>query len=396
MTLIGDLPKPSDEQQAKSAALTHAIRQDIIAHGGLLPFANFMQHALYHPQYGYYQSPSFTLGKMGDFTTAPQISPLFAQCFAHQALQIFNHIGYSNVLELGAGTGQFALDFLQFFKSINHTIGHYFIYEISPALREKQYKLLAATHPDWLSRITWINELPNDFKGVIIANEVMDALPIHRFSVTNKAIKECYTSVDENEFSWKTAPSHSAAFIAYTEKIQHECQMPDNYTSEINLNLTTFIPQLANALSQGVILLADYGYGRLEYYHPARNTGTLMCFYQHHKHDNPLILPGLQDITAHVDFTHVIEIASDYGCELNGYTTQAAFLMGNDLMRLAELTAKNADKIAEVNLNQQIKMLTMPSEMGERIKIMALSKNIESRLAGFALQDRRRDLVVYV
>lgn len=394
MTLIGDLPQPSDEQQAKSAALTHAIRQDIIAHDGMLPFANFMQHALYHPQYGYYQSPDFTLGKMGDFTTAPQISPLFAQCFAQQALQIFNLIGHANILELGAGTGQFALDFLQFFKTINHPIDHYFIYEISPALRKKQYNLLAATHPDWLARITWLDELPHNFKGVIIANEVMDALPVHRFNITNESIKECYISSDEKGFNWKIAPSHSATFFEYTEKIQHECHIPDNYSSEVNLNLTTFIPALTNALSQGIILLADYGYGRLEYYHPARNQGTLTCFYQHRKHDNPLILPGLQDITAHVDFTHVIEIASDYGCELRGYTTQAAFLMGNDLMHLAELQLKKADKIAEVNLNQQIKLLTMPTEMGERIKMMALSKQIESRLAGFVLQDRRRELVV--
>lgn len=391
MTTFDDLPSLTHDELLRSTALTEFIRQEIATHGGPISFARFMELALYHPDYGYYNNPNFTLGSKGDFTTSPEISPLFAQCFAAQCLQIFKHIKTKIILELGAGTGRLAADLLLSLSQTND-IEHYYIYEISPNLRKKQKELIQLSCPELLDRVTWINQLPKNFSGIIIANEVLDALPVHCFNIDNNQAKERCVSWEENQFTWKNIHSNTANFSKYINKILHEHIFSHEYESEIHINLAEFVKSISQCLTHGVILFADYGYGEREYYHPERHHGTLTCFYKHRRHANPLIYPGLQDITAHVNFTHVIEIAAENGCQLAGYTSQAAFLLSCGLMNFAAAAENNLSSADQFKLHQAIKLLTLPTEMGEVIKIMALSKNIDLSLIGFTLQDRRRDL----
>jgi len=396
MTTIYDLPKPEESALAQSKALTRCIQQEIAKNDGVISFAAFMELSLYHPTLGYYNANTFTLGEKGDFTTAPEISPLFAQCFAKQIQQIFPHLDAKNILELGAGTGQFAVDLLQALKGLNCLPEFYYIYEISMGLRKKQQEYLRSACPDYFSRIVWLDHLPTHFIGCIIANEVLDALPTNCFRIENHEVMERCVKWENNTFTWETRSPFTPQFSHKVAEIRDLYHLSNGYESEINLQIQSFIKTLAKKIEQGIILFADYGYGQREYYHPERRQGTLTCFYQHKRHNNPLILPGLQDITAHVDFTNIIENAANFGCQLEGYTSQAAFLLACGLMELAAKQEKKLSSLDEIKLHHAIKLLTLPTEMGERIKIMALSKglnkNEEFSLMGFNLHDRRRDL----
>lgn len=391
MTTIYDLPKPENIALKRSKALSEYIRKEIDNQGGQISFADFMKFALYHPQWGYYNAASFNLGKQGDFITAPEISPLFAKCFAKQCLQIFTQLNNKTVLELGAGTGRFALDFLHELHRNGCEPTNYFIYEISTALRKKQQEFLQSQCM-LFERITWLDDLPENFCGTILANEVLDALPVHCFVVTENTIKERHVAWEKDNFIWRESVPTDSQLTDKALQIRDRYQLTNGYASEINLYLPTFIKSLADSLNTGVMLISDYGYGQEEYYHGERRQGTLTCFYQHRHHNNPLVLPGLQDITAHVDFTHVIETAVANDCLLAGYTSQAAFLLACGLLEFAQMEELNISIAEQVSLHQAIKLLTFPTEMGERIKVMALSKNVELSLSGFELQDRRREL----
>ncbi len=367
------------------------IRKEIEANNGSISFDRFMELALYHSEQGYYCSENFMLGKEGDFITAPHISPLFAQCVAHQAIQVFPHLQQKNILELGAGLGQFACDFLNELNQQQSLPSHYYIYEISHRLRKKQQNLLQTKCPALYSRCIWLEKLPENFSGLVIANEVLDAFPVHTFRVENNSIKERCVAYEKDEFVWKLREPTSL-LAEKAEAIRKQYHLENGYESEINLRLPTFMEELGRGFTQGLILFIDYGYGEEEYYHPERSHGSLTCFYQHKHHANPLICPGLQDITAHVNFTALIENAAANNFELAGFTTQAGFLFSLGLMDFvyaAEQQLSETDKFA---LHQAVKQLTMPTEMGERIKVMALSKGLDLDLPAFSLQDRRRDL----
>lgn len=390
MTTNFDLPLPSAEQLARSQTLSqHLIH--LIQQTGSISFADYMSEALYHPTLGYYNNTAFSLGKQGDFTTAPEISPLFAQCLAQQVHDIQTHLAGAPILELGAGTGKLAGDLLTYLAMLDSLPDHYYIYEISPALRKKQRAYLQQTFPQFLDRIHWLDALPTHFTGVIIANEVLDAIPFDCFRVAENAIFERRVAYENHQFEWKLVKAREE-LLKLAEARRERYHLSEGYESEIHLKQAEYVRSLASLLQKGVILLADYGYGQAEYYHPERRQGTLTCFYQHRHHANPLILPGLQDITAHVDFTHVIETAHDAGCELGGYTTQAAFLFATGLMTSAESLEQTLTESQAFDLHQAIKLLTLPTEMGERIKFMALCKQFDQPLRGFSLQDRRREL----
>jgi SAM-dependent MidA family methyltransferase len=336
--------------------------------------------------------PGFTLGKTGDFTTAPEISPLFADCFGRQCEHIFAGLETKNMLEIGAGSGQFACDVLNYLIWAQCPPEQYYILEISPALRLQQQAKLRAALPNFFNRIIWLDQLPNTFTGVVIANEVLDALPVDCFRIENNHIMQRSVAWKENAFAWKLTETMGTPLHTDVEAIVRECHVTDGYESEINLQLEPFLASLAKSLTQGVILFADYGYGRAEYYHPQRRQGTLTCFYRHRRHNNPLIWPGLQDMTAHVDFTRTAESAIDHGLRVAGYTSQAAFLLGLGLTELASAKESTLSDADQFQLHQAIKTLTLPTEMGERIKIMALTKNVDTPLLGFSLHDRRRNL----
>ena len=354
-----------------------------------------MALALYHPQWGYYCSETIALGKRGDFTTAPEISPLFAYCMAEQSRDIMTTLGIKQILEIGAGSGRFASDFLTALAKHNQLPAKYYIYEISASLREQQRAFLTETCPQWLHRVKWLTELPQNLHAIIIANEVLDALPVHCFRINEDEILEKCVTVENDQFNWQLVPAPAALNVETNLLLKHH-HLPIGYESEINLGLSAFIKNIAASLTQGVVLFSDYGYGQPEYYHPERQGGTLTCFYQHHYHREPLLFPGLQDITAHVDFTRVADDALTHGCTLLGYTSQAAFLLGCGLLDIAADEEKTLSEVDQINLHQAIKILTWPTEMGERVKVMALGKNIspdiDLTLRGFQLSDRRRDL----
>lgn len=387
MTTTNDLPQPNAAQLARSDALFHLLQQRIKEQGPI-SFADFMEAALYHPALGYYNAPEFNLGKMGDFTTAPEISPLFAGCLARQCEQVLKYLQTGDILELGAGTGRLACDLLIALEKLDSLPAHYYIYEASVNLREKQKQFLQINCPQLFDRFIWLDALPQEFTGVIIANEVLDALPVHCFEVTPAGILERCVDIVDGQLSFISSPPTSNELSARVAALR----LPIGYTSEINLNAINYTEQLSHCLRRGLILLLDYGYGQHEYYHPERRNGTLTCFYQHHHHDHPFYYPGLQDITAHVDFTNIIDKAADTGCTLEGFTSQAAFLLSCGLMTLASDAEKGLSETELFELHQAIKLLTMPTEMGEVIKVMGLGKEIEIALIGFNLQDRRRDL----
>lgn len=370
-----------------------------------MSFADFMALALYHPEYGYYNGNDFVIGREGAFVTAPEISPLFAQCFARQCLQLFNRINATDILELGAGSGRFAAEILTELEKANALPNQYYIYDISDELRKKQQNFLRETCPQFMSRIIWLDALPlaDEFSGIIIANEVLDALPVHCFRIDDDGIKEkCVAIENKNNENllWKIIEPNDAEFTQQVSELHHLYDLSSGYESEINLRLKDFIKTIAQLLHKGVILFADYGYGQREYYHPERLTGTLATIYQGYRLDDPLQYPGQQDITAHVDFTRVAECAINEGCELLGFTTQAAFLLGLGLTDLALRNSKNLTTTHDhFRLHQAIKYLTLPTEMGERVKVMALSKNVDihaargdASLVGFHLKDNRREL----
>ncbi len=385
-------PNPEMHEKEHNEKLTAIIRQEIVKSGGALSFAQFMELALYAPGHGYYAAGKHKLGAGGDFLTAPEISPLFAKSIARQCQQIANELPSYDILEFGAGSGVFAKDLLLALEKRRALPEHYYILELSPDLRDRQQRLLQSECPQFFSRIQWLDQLPSSpIEGVIFANEVMDAMPVHVFHIQNDQIKERVVIWQNDQFCFASRAPETPGLKLQCEALRELYHLPNNYQSEVHLFLSAWINGVADVLKKGVILLIDYGYGRSEYYHPDRGMGTLMCYSHHRKHDNPLINVGLQDITAHVDFTTVIESADEASCKLAGFTTQAAFLTACGLLEIAEekniLSAKEKFQQA-----QDIKKLLFPSEMGEIIKVMALSKAWDVPLIGFLLLDRRRDL----
>lgn len=387
MPIFHHLPKPDNID------LINLLRKELIKAGDSLSFAQFMELALYHPTLGYYTSENFHIGRSGDFITAPEISPFFARCFASACLPFMQMTDTAFILELGAGTGRFAVDLIQSLIKLNQPPVRYYIYEKSASLIEKQRILLKQTCPNFFSNIIWLSTLPETFKGVIIANEVLDALPVHCFQISENGqpVERCVAWQDDR-FIWQNKLPTSAKLKQKIDWLQETYRLPVGYQSEICLSLEPLIKQLATTLKKGLILLADYGYGQAEYYHPQRNQGTLTCFYQHQKHANPLLLPGLQDITAHVDFTAVAEAAVNSGCHVSGFTSQSTFLLGCGLLTFAAEEEIQLSPAEAFQLHQAIKTLTLPTEMGEIIKMMALTKEIDFTLVGFTLQDRRWEL----
>ena len=374
------LPAPTAEEIAHSAQLTARIRQAIHAAGGSIPFAQFMHMALYEPSLGYYVAGLRKIGKDGDFVTAPEISPLFSQCLANQCTQILNELGGGDVLELGAGSGIMAADILMELEKRECLPQHYYILDVSPELRDRQFHTLQRQVPHLLERVTWLDSLPaQPLRGVILGNEVLDAMPVELFRIMNGEMFTLAVSANDAGFAFVTTP--------HAQPAPYE-SLPDGYTSEYNPALPAWLQSVADCLTAGVVLLVDYGYEAREYYHPERDQGTLICHYQHRVHDNPLVYVGLQDITASVDFTAVANTGLDVGLELYGYTTQAMFLASSGLEQ-AFLAALQARPEQQYALAQQVRLLSLPSEMGDRFKVIALGKDYHSALLGFQLDDRR-------
>ncbi len=361
------LPQPNPAMLKISKTLSRLIQQRILQQGKI-SFAEFMQMALYYPGLGYYSAGAVKLGNSGDFITAPEISPLFSYVLANQVSGILSELTNGNVLEFGAGTGCMAAIILQQLANYGQLPQHYYILDVSADLRERQYQTLATMCPELLDRIVWLSDLPAHFCGVVLANEVLDAMPVNVFLWQHQKLFERFVTYEKDTFCWIDAPSETPALQAILEEYLPSLSSP--YISEVNLYLEAWLQRLNQSVQQGVVLLIDYGFPAHEYYHPQRQMGTLMCHYQHQAHPNPFLWPGLQDITAHVDFTAVAKAAIAAEFDIVGYTNQASFLMANDILSFVP----NEDIATQYQHGQDVKRLIHPSEMGELFKVMALGK----------------------
>ena len=394
MTVPLDLPELTPEEAAHSAALTERIHAEIVAEGGWIGFDRFMQLALYEPGLGYYSAGARKFGAAGDFITAPEVAPVFSRCLALQCAEVLQGLGpESRLLELGAGSGAMAAELLAELERQGALPAEYWILDLSADLRERQRETLEQVVPHLLPRVQWLDSLPDEpFVGMILANEVLDALTIERFALRGGEVNALGVSSEFGQLQLAEVRAASR-LVAAVRRIEADAgiALPDGYESEVCTGLAPWFESIAYSLERGVLLFIDYGLPRREYYSAERTRGTLLCHFRHRFHEDALTRVGLQDITAWVDFTAVAEAAQGAGCEVAGYTTQAHFLIGNDLARHVG-EASRMDLVQRVNLSRQAMLLTLPGEMGERFRAIALTKGYDSPLRGFAVRDLRHTL----
>mgnify|MGYP006281715225 CR=1 FL=1 len=383
-----NLPVPDAAARAHSGRLVERVRGELDAAGGWLGFDRFMELALYSPGLGYYSAGSRKLGEEGDFVTAPELSPLFARCLARQCAEVLERLDGGEILEYGAGSGVMAAGLLRELEALGRLPQRYLIVELSAELRQRQRETLRARVPRLLERVKWLDTPPEGMTGVILANEVLDAMPVHRFHVEAEGPRELGVVWRGGGFGWEPGPPASERLAREAAALQARYDLPPGYESELGLRPADWVRGLAGVLARGVALLIDYGFPAPEFYHPQRDTGTLMCHYRHRAHADPLVLVGLQDITAHVDFSAMAEAAHDAGLEVAGFATQADFLLGNGLTELA--TAD--DPREQLDRANQVKRLVLPGEMGELFKVLAVGREVPTPLRGFAQRDERRRL----
>lgn len=384
---LANLPPPSIEASESNARLEHAIRAEIAGTGGWISFARYMELALYTPGLGYYSAGSAKLGDAGDFVTAPEISPFFARCLARQVAQVLE-TGVRDVVEFGAGSGALAAGLLTELERLGSPPQRYLILEVSGELKARQRAHIERDAPRLARRVEWLDALPQSVEAVLVANEVLDAMPAHVIRTRGGEIEELgvTTGGDSRTFerAWRSA---SGRLLEAARALE----LADDYETEINLASHAFVASVARTLECGVLLLIDYGFPAREYYHAQRSRGTLMCHYRHHAHDDPLVLAGLQDITTHVDFTALALAGAENGLDVLGFATQAQFLINTGIIDLlAETPARDARAYAP--LAAQVQKLTSPAEMGELFKVMALGRGAFQPLIGFSRGDRRHTL----
>jgi SAM-dependent MidA family methyltransferase len=368
------------------------LRDVIAAAGGQISFAEYMQEALYAPGLGYYSAGSTKFGAAGDFVTAPEVSAIFGRVLARQAAEVLREIGDAQILEIGAGSGKLAVDVLLALDALDQAPEVYNILDVSADLQERQRAQLESDAPQLASRVRWIADFPDSFKGVVIANEVLDALPVERFVCRNGAVMQIGVEVSGAEFVQieRAAPKRLVDSVADIEGDLGE-SLPAGFASEVSLGAPAWIGDLSKSMETGAIFLLDYGVSRREYYASDRDAGWLRCHFRHHAHNDPMILPGIQDLTSWVDFSLIAAAAVDNGLDILGYQTQSQFLMGGGLE--VELCHFDSLPLAEqLQLSGQVKTLTLPGEMGENFKCMALGRGEFETPSAFQFADRTQTL----
>lgn len=381
-----ELPDPDPHALEHSGKLTQLIREVLARSGGWMPFSRYMGLALYAPGQGYYGAGTTKLGGGGDFVTAPELSPLFARTLARQIAEVLRQTG-GDVLELGAGSGRLAFDLLGELDALDALPDRYLILDISPDLIERQRALLATLPASLARRVEWVDEPGDRFTGVMLGNEVLDALPVSVVAWRRDGPFERGVALDDQGgFVWSERRLVRGLLGMEAARLAPE---PD-YVSEINLAAPALIRTLAARLARGVMLWIDYGFPEAEYYHAQRVTGTLMCHYRHRAHDDPFFLPGLNDITAHVDFSAAARAGIEAGLDLLGYTNQESFLVGCGLTDV--LAQADPGSEAYPRLVAPVQKLLSPTEMGELFKVLALGRGVDAPLMGFRLTDRRASL----
>jgi SAM-dependent MidA family methyltransferase len=370
---------------AVSERLQGLVRAEIQAAGGCLPFDRFMELVLYAPGLGYYVAGATKLGAAGDFVTAPEVSPLFGACLAVQAAEVLERLGGGDILELGPGTGSMAVQVLGGLNRLGALPGRYRLLEPSPDLRERQQDVLTRGLPGLVGRCEWLDRLPVGFRGVVLANEVLDAMPVHRFRVGEAGtVEECFVCECAGglEDVWGSIRSPGLGETVASLQAAGLADSP-GYSSEVNLRLGPWLAALGETMTAGLALLIDYGYPRSAYYQPDRSMGTLMCHVRHRAHPDPYLHIGLQDVTAHVDFSAAARAGLDAGFALAGFSTQGHFLIGCGIERLMS----GADGTPGLDLILGAKQLLLPAAMGERFKVLGLARGVAGPWCGFSVRD---------
>ncbi len=369
------LPSPDPQALAASRALLERIGAELDAAGNWISFARYMELVLHEPGLGYYASGARKLGAGGDFVTAPELSPLFGRTLARQVAQLLRP--GDAILEFGAGSGALAASVL------DEISVPYFVLETSPDLKQRQKQLLG-------DRVQWLDRLPERFRGVMLANEVADAMPVHALAWTRDGVLERGVCANEGQLAWSDRPANGSVLLE-ARKIEADVPPSGRYESELALAARAWMRSLGGALERGAILVIDYGFPAREYFHPQRSMGTLACHYRHHVHGDPFYLPGLQDVTAHVDFSALARAAEEAGLEVLGYANQAQFLVNCGITDLlAEEDPSDPKRYLPAAAAAQ--KLLLPSEMGELFKVLAVGKDVAGPLMGFSQGNRSATL----
>ena len=376
---------------AASAALVERIREEIAAgEAGAIPFSRYMELCLYAPGLGYYRNAAAKFGAEGDFVTAPEISDHFGTCLARQAAQVLEAVPDGLVMEVGAGSGRLAAQVLRALAG-HGAEPRYLILETSAELTQRQAHHLREHGLE--GRVQWLDGFPGPaaLRGVVVANEVMDALPASRIEVAGDTLREAHVGWRDGAFrlEWR-APSPALRRAWEAIRCDLEVPLPSGYVSEVNLAAPAWVEAMAARIERGLLLLIDYGYPRRALYHPNRAAGTLACHYRHRVHDDPFFLPGLQDLTTHVDFSALARAGEGAGLSVAGFTTQAEFLLAAGVLE----SGAGLDPASEAYLRfaQAVKRLTLPAEMGEAVKLLALTRDLDLPLLGFGGRDHRSRL----
>ncbi|HUP96461.1 MAG TPA: SAM-dependent methyltransferase [Usitatibacter sp.] len=373
------LPAPSPEAAAHSQKLAEHIASVIVSEGDWIPFSRFMELALYAPGLGYYTAGSRKFGGEGDFVTSPEISDMYAKCISRQAAQVMEAVG-GDLLELGPGSGVLAADLYGEMKSVGRAPERYLLLEVSPDLRQRQRARIAERFPQDLDRFIWIDRLPEKIRGLVVANEVLDVVP---FALVHRKGGELYERgvvLTEAGFAWDDERLPEGDLKRRAMGVLPPGDY--DYLTEVGLAAEGLVRTIASSLEAGVALFVDYGFSEREFYHPQRSMGTLRCHYRHRFHGDPFFLPGLQDITAHVDFTAMARAAEQGGAEVEGFTTQAYFLISCGLAVLVSAGDPTAT-LSKLKATSAVHRLISPSEMGELFKVMGIVKGMEGPLLGF-------------
>ncbi len=408
--MILTLPPPDADQLAASQQLGARVAAEIDVAGGWIGFDRWMARALYEPGLGYYSGGSRKFGAAGDFVTAPELSPLFGQCMAVQLAQWFEQGASQTIYEFGAGTGSLAATILESLSDSGLDEVNYRFVEVSGELRERQGEMLAARVPQALERVTWLDALPDRIEGVVLGNELLDAMPVRLFrllgeQVLERGVARAPAGIDEesrhasdepdrqDEFAFSDRPGDPAFSAAVRATLRGsgwapQGGWPEGYVSELGEQAAAWVETVSQRLAHGALLLIDYGFPRAEFFHPQRAQGTLMCHYRHHAHDDPFWLPGLQDITAHIDFSAVNTAARAGGLEPLGYCSQASFLIDCGIAQFA-LREPQDDVRRWASQASALQRLVSEAEMGELFKAIAFGRGIPDEAIGFAHGDRR-------
>jgi SAM-dependent MidA family methyltransferase len=363
------LPEPDSDALAASHALQQLIAAEIAQQSGAISFARFMELALYAPRLGYYSGGAAKLGKDGDFTTAPEITALFGATLAQAAASIIAQSA-PNILEFGAGTGKLARDVLTALADAGVHVDSYAIVELSGELRARQQEALRD-----FPQVRWLDGFPDSFSGVVLGNEVLDAMPVELVTKTPAGWQQVMVTIEDGRFAYALRAPDAGLAAHIARQIPDAAGLANGYLTEVHPVATGFMSTLATMLHAGAAILFDYGFPAHEFYVDDRTGGTLMCHYRHHAHPDPFYLPGLQDITAHVDFTAMALAAQDAGLDVLAYMSQAAFLLGAGIGELL-LRTDPQDAMRYLPQANAVQKLVSPAEMGELFKVLVVGRDV--------------------